>query len=68
MGNDILFQAKGKGTITIHTKMCLRFMRDKLLVSDLKHNLLSMRQLFTLKKKIKGQGIVQRKSEESGLA
>jgi hypothetical protein len=45
MGNDILVQAKGKGTITVHTEMCLRFMRDKLLVPDLKHNLLSMRQL-----------------------
>jgi gag-polypeptide of LTR copia-type len=45
MGNDTLIQAKGKGTITVHTKTGLRFMRDVLLVLDLKHNLLSVGQL-----------------------
>jgi Reverse transcriptase (RNA-dependent DNA polymerase)/gag-polypeptide of LTR copia-type/Integrase core domain/GAG-pre-integrase domain len=45
MGNDSLVQAIGKGSIAVQTKMGLRFIRDVLLVPDLKQNLLSVGQL-----------------------
>jgi hypothetical protein len=46
MSNGTLVQVKGKVTIAVHTKMGLRFMRDVLLVPDLKYNLLSVSNLF----------------------
>ena len=45
MGNGALVQAKGKGSVAIHTKMGSRLIRDVLLVPDLKQNLLSVGQL-----------------------
>jgi hypothetical protein len=46
MSNGTLVQVKGKVTIAVHTKMGLRFMRDVLIVPDLKYNLLSVSNLF----------------------
>ena len=45
MGNGSIVQAKGKGSIAVQTKMGLKFIRDVLLVPDLKQNLLSVGQL-----------------------
>ena len=45
MGNDSIVQAKGKGSIVVQTKMGQKFIRDVLMVPDLKQNLLSVGQL-----------------------
>ena len=46
LGNGILVQAKGKGTIRIQTKDGIRYIHDVLLVPDLDRNLLSVGQLI----------------------
>ncbi|GMP74232.1 hypothetical protein CsSME_00031704 [Camellia sinensis var. sinensis] len=46
MGNGVLVQTKGKGTISIETKMGTRFISDVHLVPDLEQNLLSVGQLM----------------------
>ncbi|KAF8377139.1 hypothetical protein HHK36_030512 [Tetracentron sinense] len=45
MGNGVLVQAKGKGTIAIETKKGTKYIQDVLLVPDLEQNLLSVGQL-----------------------
>ncbi|KAL8117736.1 hypothetical protein AgCh_015569 [Apium graveolens] len=46
MGNGILVQARGKGTICIQTKDGIRYINDVLLIPDLDQNLLSVGQLI----------------------
>lgn len=46
MGNGAVAEAKGKGTIAINTKSGVKYIRDVLLVPDLKENLLSVGQLL----------------------
>lgn len=45
MGNGTVAEAKGKGTVAINTKSGVKYIRDVLLVPDLKENLLSVGQL-----------------------
>lgn len=45
MGNGVLVQVQGKGTIGIETKKGTKFIWDVLLVPDLEQNLLSVGQL-----------------------
>ena len=45
MGNGVPVQAKGKGTITVETKIGSRNIHDVLLVPDLAQNLLSVGQM-----------------------
>ena len=46
MGNGVLVQVKGKGTIGVQTKRGVRYISDVLLVPDLEQNLLSVGQLL----------------------
>lgn len=45
MGNGVLVNTKGKGTIRVETKKGTKFIHDMLLVPDLEQNLLSVGQL-----------------------
>ena len=38
MGNEIVAEAKGKGTIAVKTKSGVKYIRDVLLVPDLNEN------------------------------
>ena len=46
MGNGNLFDAKGKGTISINIKGCGKRIHDVLYVTDMEENLLSVGQLM----------------------
>ena len=46
MGNGAVAEAQGKGTVAINTKSGIKYIRDVLLVPDLKENLLSVGQLL----------------------
>ncbi|KAK3032244.1 LOW QUALITY PROTEIN: hypothetical protein RJ639_035537 [Escallonia herrerae] len=46
LGNGVLVEAKGKGTIGVQTNYGSRFIRDVLLVPELDQNLLSVGQLW----------------------
>jgi hypothetical protein len=44
LGNDTIVESKGKGTVMVETKKGTRFIKDVLLVPNLKENLLSIGQ------------------------
>nr|KYP33156.1 Retrovirus-related Pol polyprotein from transposon TNT 1-94 [Cajanus cajan] len=46
MGNDIVVESKGKGTVMVETKKGTRLITDVLLVPNLKENLLSIGQMM----------------------
>lgn len=46
MGNGVIFQAQGLGTIGVQTKQGMKFICDVLFVPDLDQNLLSLGQLL----------------------
>ncbi|KAK2409368.1 hypothetical protein QL285_044798 [Trifolium repens] len=46
LGNGTVVESKGKGTVMVETKKCTRFIKDVLLVPNLKENLLSIGQMM----------------------
>lgn len=46
LGNDSVVESKGKGTVMVETKKGTRFIKDVLLVPNLKENLLSIGQML----------------------
>nr|KYP38350.1 hypothetical protein KK1_040422 [Cajanus cajan] len=46
MGNDTVFESKGKGTVRVETKKGTRLITNVLLVPNLKENLLSIGQMM----------------------